>query len=108
MQEVDSRKYQPVFNELLLLIVVAVFLLIALKLITKLSLLLFVPICIIVAVLIGWFGYWAYEYTLQDPAEGFLGVGLFIGFFVVFSAAMLWYESHQRRKRKKQSKKADS
>jgi hypothetical protein len=101
VQEVDGRKYTPVVNELLLVIIVAVVLLFALKLFTNLKLVYLVLIGTILFGLIGWFGLWSFNYTKQDPVEGFITVLLIIGSVSLITAMALLYERHVKLKRKK-------
>ncbi len=104
LKDLESRKYSPVDTELLIITIASMLLLGFLKVLVKISLLPFILICIVVFGLIGWFGYWAYEYTLQDPVQGFIELGIIISAVAALMGIMLWYESYKKRDRKKLSK----
>jgi hypothetical protein len=104
IRDVEGRKYSPVLNELVLMTGVSIFLLLLLKVTTKLKMLWIILIGIIVFSLIGWFGYWAFNFTHQNPVEGFLTVLILIGSISLVTALALWYESYARSKRNKSNK----
>ena len=83
---------------------VVIFFLFLLKVTIKLKNLYIVLIGIILFGLIGWFGYWAFNFTRQDPTEGFLTILVMIGSISLITAIALAYESYVRTKRIKLNK----
>ena len=105
IQDVDGHKYVPVLSELLLIIVVVLFMLFILKITTELKTIYIVLLGMILLGVIGWFGYWAFDFTRQDPVEGLLKVLIIAGSIALITTIGLWYESYSRRKHKKNSKR---
>lgn len=101
VRDISGRKYAPVISELLLMIGAVIFLLFILKTATKLKMIYIASIGIVLLGLIGWFAYWAFGFTHQDLAEGFLTLSIIIGSISVITAIALWREAHVRRKRDK-------
>lgn len=101
IRDVGGRKYAPVLNELLLMMGAAIFLLFLLKITTKLKTAYLVAIGIVLFGCIGWFGYWAFGYTHQNPTEGFLTLLIIVGAVSLVTAIALWREWYVRRRSKR-------
>ncbi len=99
VRDVESHRYAPVLSELLLITVAAIFLLFALKFIAKLKIVYVIAIGLVLFGLIGVFGYWAFNFTRQEPGEGLLTLLIMIGSILLFTVMVLWYESCARSKR---------
>lgn len=100
VQDVDSRKYLPVVSELVWMFVAAVVLLLFLKFFVKIKTMCVALVGVALLGFITWFGFWAFEYTHQDSASGFLTVSVIVGSVALITALALGYEAYKRKKRK--------
>jgi|GEM_PF-3121272 len=100
---IDGHKYSPVVSELIIMVLIAVAIVFALKLLTKLNIYALMFTSTIFAGLIVIFGLWAFIYTHIDPEEGFLTTAVAIGGISLLTFIMLWCERLMRSQRKKKT-----